>query len=557
MGKIIGDEPCPKCREKGRDSTGNHLIVFEDGNKYCNRCGYYEHKGGVPERPIRKEELFTYSPTYKNELSLAIISRLSYKLSKERKITQATYAHFGVKSECSEATGEPVAYYYPITKEGETTGYKKRLLPKSFTSIGDGNGKIELFGQAVCEAGGKRLLITGGEEDCVAAHQMLATYNPVVTSLPKGESCASVADNLDFILSFKEVIIATDMDEAGRKAASQIVDIIGYEKARILTISEKDASDMLVKGKEKEFVSSYFSAKPYLPADIVSGSIGIEALQEPLKDGIEIKCLPKLMEKLHGFRQGEMTIILAPPGVGKTTVCKQIGYDLLSADKSILHVFLEEDIRKTQQSYIALDNRVSLPKLRQDPNLLSKDQWEASEKKLLTQEKTLWVNHFGSISPDELMKDIRYANARGYKFVILDHISMVFSGLQTSNERKEIDLLLTELAAFTKQASIHPIVVSHVRRINKPAPKDSKGNIQYPYWDTVATDAARGSGAFEQLAWNIIAIEPEILESGERGRVRLSLLKNREWGMLGKCDEVRMDSNTGHLVKAEDPEFGF
>ena len=40
MSRIIGDEPCPKCREKGRDKSGNHLIVFEDGGKHCNRCGF-------------------------------------------------------------------------------------------------------------------------------------------------------------------------------------------------------------------------------------------------------------------------------------------------------------------------------------------------------------------------------------------------------------------------------------------------------------------------------------------------------------------------------------
>ena len=39
---ILKDEPCPACRAKGRDKSGNHLIVFKNGNKYCNRCGYKE-----------------------------------------------------------------------------------------------------------------------------------------------------------------------------------------------------------------------------------------------------------------------------------------------------------------------------------------------------------------------------------------------------------------------------------------------------------------------------------------------------------------------------------
>jgi len=40
--EIVGDEPCPECRKNGRDGTGNHLIIFSNGNKSCNRCGYKE-----------------------------------------------------------------------------------------------------------------------------------------------------------------------------------------------------------------------------------------------------------------------------------------------------------------------------------------------------------------------------------------------------------------------------------------------------------------------------------------------------------------------------------
>ena len=34
-------EPCPRCRERGNDRSGDNLIVFPDGNKRCFACGYY------------------------------------------------------------------------------------------------------------------------------------------------------------------------------------------------------------------------------------------------------------------------------------------------------------------------------------------------------------------------------------------------------------------------------------------------------------------------------------------------------------------------------------
>ena len=40
MSDIIGDEACPNCRSQGHDRTGNHLIIFSDGGKHCNKCGH-------------------------------------------------------------------------------------------------------------------------------------------------------------------------------------------------------------------------------------------------------------------------------------------------------------------------------------------------------------------------------------------------------------------------------------------------------------------------------------------------------------------------------------
>ena len=42
MAKIIGDTACPQCRKSGGDRSGNHLMLFEDGGAYCNRCEYSE-----------------------------------------------------------------------------------------------------------------------------------------------------------------------------------------------------------------------------------------------------------------------------------------------------------------------------------------------------------------------------------------------------------------------------------------------------------------------------------------------------------------------------------
>ena len=37
----VTHEACPKCRELGKDKTGDNLAVYPDGGKFCFSCGYY------------------------------------------------------------------------------------------------------------------------------------------------------------------------------------------------------------------------------------------------------------------------------------------------------------------------------------------------------------------------------------------------------------------------------------------------------------------------------------------------------------------------------------
>jgi replicative DNA helicase len=256
----------------------------------------------------------------------------------------------------------------------------------------------------------------------------------------------------------------------------------------------------------------------------------------------------------YGFTlEGRDRLFLLEDGTvtHNTTVCKEIGYELVKSGAKVGHIFLEEDQVKTQQTYLALDNNVPLPRFREDPSIVPRERLEKSYKELIDNGRTLWMHHGGKLDPAKVMHHLEWMTVKGVEYVILDHISMVFSGHQTSNERKDIDLLLTEMAAWVTESGVHAIVVSHIKRTNRPAPKDKDGTVKYPYWQEVCLDDARGSGSFEQLAWNIIAIEPERLEDGARGRIRTRVLKNREWGWLGLGDVLEMHPQTGRLQTCE------
>jgi archaellum biogenesis ATPase FlaH len=496
----------------------------------------------------------------------------------ERGLTEETCKRFGVRTALSEQDGKtPIAHYFPYTKKGKIVGYKKRDLtkPKSdkyhFTAVGEVKIDCELFGQSEAPTGGKKVFITEGCYDQLSAYQVLkAKYpsgEPAVVSIGLGtaNAAAHIGNNLKFLDNFSETIIAFDMDSAteaekkkgikkGKEAVQDVAQLI--PDIKVAEFSENDPSDMLMSGKADQLYWSLVSkAKQYVPEEIsIGGDISLDSLLEPLKEGVYIDCFPKLMQMIRGFRQAELTVFLAPSGAGKTTVTKEIGYSLVKKGNKVGHIFLEEDIKKSQQSYIALDNNILLPELRKNPAILDKEKAGKSFKELIDNDKTIWLSHFGSITNKNLMDKMRYMAAAGAEYIILDHLSMVVSGQETDNERRLIDQLLTELAAFVTATKVHVIAVAHIKRkdFQPPRNKDTK-EIEYPYWIPVNKEDARGSGAFEQLAFQVITIEPEIIdEAGTRGKIRMRVQKSREWGEQGITDIVIMDRNTGRLVNAEE-----
>ena len=44
MSRVLKYSPCPRCRERGKDSRGDNLVNYADGGVHCFSCGY--HRSG-------------------------------------------------------------------------------------------------------------------------------------------------------------------------------------------------------------------------------------------------------------------------------------------------------------------------------------------------------------------------------------------------------------------------------------------------------------------------------------------------------------------------------
>jgi twinkle protein len=492
----------------------------------------------------------------------------------DRGITADTVMHFGIKKMMNEMNNTVDGYFFPVTKKGKLTGYIKynpNVGKKNgrFTTVGDVSVESDLLGQSVASKG-KKVFIVEGFFDLLSAYQSLDNHKPIgytanpavvspalgIGNISKGvtNSRQHIASNIEFINQYDDKVVCFDNDinqevNVGQEGVQDLALVLKEFKNCVLPVN--DCNDMMLEKGEKELYFALLTAKGFEADNIVQGGIGLDKLCEPIKRGVYIDIFPHAMNILRGFREREMTVVLAPAGVGKTTVCKEIGYALVKKGCKVGHVFLEEDLKKTQQSYIALDNNVHLPKFREDPTIVAQEDIKKSYDSLIDTPNTMWMNHFGSLTPTSLMGKFEWMAIKGMEFIILDHISMVFSGNDNGNERKEIDMLLTEMAAFCVKTGVHCIVVSHIRRMNHQPAKDKSGQVIYPYWDTVDMTQARGSGAFEQLASNVMTVEGQRLEDKSRGNIRIGIEKNRECGVIGKADTLNMSTATGRMYTVE------
>lgn len=537
MSRIVGDEPCPSCRSQGRDKTGNHLILFENGNKYCNRCGYKE---------IHMQE------EYKNKaISIDDILKLPIEAIPDRGLNKKACEHFGIRVSFSEVDGSIEHHYYPIYSRGEIVGFKERSIPKRFKIIGKGKDS-ELFGQHLYGTGGKLLVITEGEVDAASAWQMFDSKgkNYRVVSVPNGANSKAIEENLEWLTTFENVVVCPDQDEPGFKLADKIADLLPPGKVKIMRFSEKDPNAMLLANKTNEFWASLANANIKRPDGIVSGKDTWDILKNrPRAESIPYPVEWSELNKMtYGIRLGELDTWTSGSGAGKTQIFRELQYHLLMhTGNNIGVIALEEPLADSVEAIMGLhlNKRLHLPDVRE--TITEEEQYNAWLATVGTN-RIHFYDHFGSVDDDSLISKIRFlANGLGCKFIFLDHLSIVVSEFaHEGGERERIDTIMTRLKKLTQELNIWIGLIVHLRKTNMGGKSFEEGAMP-------SVDDLRGSGAIKQLSNGVFATARDQQHPDEdiRNTSQVQVLKCRFTGRTGKADKLKFSDETGRMTPVE------
>ena len=515
--KFLHHAPCENCGS--RDNLG----VYEN-HTYCFGCHDYQKTTGVLPEQIQ------------TKINTDMINGNYNRLDK-RNIDEETCKVFDYQQ--GEYEGKPVQIANYYDKHYNKVAQKLRFQDKTFKWLGD-TDKITLFGQQNWRDGGRTIVLTEGELDCLSVSKVNSNKYPVC-SIPSGTASAKkyIKQELEWLSKFEKIILMFDTDEAGMKASVECANILPVKKCFIAKLQGKDASELLQKGKGNKIIDAIFEAKHYTPQGIIEGNDTKDLL---LKDDY-VESVPYVFDglnkKLSGIRPKELVLLCAGSGTGKSQVCRELAFDLINKGNKVGYIALEESVKRSVRGLVSLavNQPIHIPEVRK--KISDKDLISAWEK---IKDKVCFYDHFGSSDSDDLLNRIRFmVQGLNCKYIFLDHISIVISGISEGDERRNIDNLMTNLRKLVEEVNCGMFVVSHLKRV------DSKTGHE----EGIQTSLShlRGSHSLAQLSDAVIGFERDQQSETENNIMTVRVLKNRFTGDTGVACDLIWNKDTGRLVE--------
>lgn len=527
---LLHKGPCEFC------GSSDARAVYTDGHSFCFACtpedawkaGEDYQGDGAKGRPTGSRSEGTLSFSEKSG---------RYSALPKRGIQENICKQYGYWLGTLKGTTHQIANYYG--DDGSIVAQKVRNASKEFFIAGT-MPKDALFGKHLW-SGGKKLVITEGEIDCLTVAQLQGGKYPVV-SIPRGAKDAkkTLAANMDWLDGFQEIILMFDMDKDGRDAAMECAEILPPGKVYIAKLPLKDANACIMDGQAGAVIDQIWNAEKFVP----DGVVNMRMLRERIRTKKAVEQLPfiapfKLREMTKDVRPGELILVTSGSGSGKSTFVRQNVHNwFANAGVPVGVAMLEEAVEETVQDIVGLHMGV---RVRQNPEGYSEDAFWAAYDELEAHDKLHLYDAFAASAEDRLLARMAYmVDVEGCRVIVLDHISIVVSAMDGDNdERKMIDRLMTKLKSFAKAKDIVMVVICHLKNPEKGKPHEEGRAI-------TITDL-RGSGGLRQLSDTIIAAERNQQCPFNSNVILFRVLKCRFTGCTGPAGYMSYNPHTGLL----------
>ncbi len=296
---------------------------------------------------------------------------------------------------------------------------------------------------------------------------------------------------------------------------------------------------MLQAGRVKELVDAVWEAKTFRPDGIVAGTDVWDIVIHNDDRASVGYPYAGLQEKTGGCRKGEIVTLTAGSGIGKSQLAREFAHNFIKHGETIGYIALEENIKRTALGLMSIE--LNQP-LHLHSNDLPEEEMRNAFDATVGSGRVYLYDHWGSTDSDNLLSKIRYlVRGCGCEYIILDHISIVVSGMEGGDERRIIDNTMTKLRALVEEVNCGMILISHLKR-----PSGDRGHE-----DGAQTSMSqlRGSAAIGQLSDIVIGLERNQQDKDNPHISQVRVLKNRWSGETGLCCSLEYMSDTGRMTE--------
>ncbi len=522
-GEFLYHTVCDKC------GSSDGLAVYSGGTGHCFVCEA-NYRG-----------LDTEQEVYVNEFKDENFTELVPIEVRKRGISKEIFRQYsyGVDSKGVHTINH-------FDAQGKLVAQKMRYPDKTFRWKGNAKEAVP-FGMTLFRSGGKRLYITEGEIDALSIAEAIGGKYPVI-SINNGAQAArkDLKKHIEYLNSFDEVVIAFDNDEPGHKATAEVATLFPAGKVSTINTSPfKDMNEVLVEQGKAGVLKVYYETKSYTPDGIIAGSsLDFNSVVEIDSSKSYLTPYEGLNKHLRGIRKGELVTFTAGSGMGKTTLVREVAYDLaVNQGLKVGWVALEENTKRSALSFMGIHMDVPLH-LEEERSQVDNEKLKESFEAVINTENIYFYDHFGSLDSDNLINKLRFlAVAADVDFIFLDHISIVISGGVEGNERIAIDNLMTSLRSLAEETNVGICIISHLRR-----PSGDKG---FENGVEVTLSHLRGSGGIAQLSDAVVALERDQQAAVDSDVGTIRILKNRYTGETGLSGKVKYYKDSGRLLNYE------
>lgn len=392
------------------------------------------------------------------------------------------------------------------------------------------DGPQLLFGQEAFPPGcSDTVTITEGEYDAMSIFQ--TTNRPAVSVRGSSSARKDCQAQWKYLNSFDKIKLAFDTDEPGTKARDAVAALFDFNKVYCVHLDPglKDANAYLQADREVELRRLWWNAKRFMPDGVISTFAEFEEAMSNDSTARPLSSFPwtSLESKLLGLRPGEITLLTAQEGIGKTEILRAIEHHILSTtDENLGIIHLEENKARTVKGLcgLQLGEPAHLP-----DSTVSQVNLSKALRDLVRREDRLHIySQFGGDNADSICDLMRFiVVACGCRIVTLDHITMLATGQGEEDERRFLDQLSTKFGRLVNELGFHLILISHVNDDGK----------------------TRGSRNISKICANRVDLHRDITsgDETERNTTRLMVSKARFSSLTGPAGELFFDRETFSL----------